>query len=249
MSNCTGTGIVLTGSFTHMSFQHCPDIEVDLDAVIKLWSATDSTFVDGRWWPTISRQAQFQKTAFRGTTVRMSPIMNRCDDRHSLDLQDAVVVDQWAKLRDNYTGPRLFIVLLLTLAFFAPYVTKSFFYLVTARLLEGTSVHDSTVPLAQVLFFRGHDLASVWNWAYFVFALVLLYYNVARLGITFRVAKLREREEHLLSCGFQKARPSDDKLSRLLFLDGIQRALFPFVAFTALARVAEMLVVPVIVFP
>jgi len=176
-------------------------------------------FLNCFWNPRISEQAHLVNCRFPESEVYISDWVNVCDDnsRKTVDFQVAWrVVDRWAELRDEYTGTRLYIILILVLAFFLPYLIKSAFLISVSRV-DAVFLHpDSYVPLWDVLLYGGKK--GLIGWIYAILGSMLMLYNVMRLWITLETAKLREREEHLQESGFLVSRPLEKNLVRRICL-------------------------------
>lgn len=232
LERCSGDGLTIQGSWTRavvlsrcdalerlqisakcetLSASHCVLREASITGFVETWVSDQTTFEQGVWFPTVSQEARMRRTRFRWTKVNLGTIMSRCEDRSSLDIHDAVLIDWWSRLRDTYTGPRLFLVLLLTLCFVAPYAVKAGYFALMARAQPPGADPPPLQPLWEALFIgRRTGWGAV---GYFALACVLVGYNAIRLLLTLRLSRLREREEHLLAAGFTQGRPKDRDLA------------------------------------
>lgn len=219
------------------------------------WSTSDATFFDSYWAPEIDVSADLTRVRFDGSTIVVGSWSDVCVKKENVYLQTARrIIDDWSELRTEYTGVRLYIILLLTLAFIAPYIGKAWALSVAANLMRSVPVDVTLVPLWHAMLFpTGVRVGPA------VLALLLLAYNGGRLWLTFRIAAMREREEHLLDTGFAAARPRFHKtiwkvpllprtlieFAPLLVLHRTLKVLFWLSLISATVRLAWFLLTPV----
>ena len=171
--------------------------------VVERWQTRHATFRDSFWSPEITREAELPSAQFYGSTVVVGDWTNVCTRKNEINLQTARHIrDEWADLKTEYTGVRLYIILILTVAFLLPYLGKAWVLSLAAGALRDTGVVIKWLPLWQVVIFPpGQTFVEA------VLATLLITYNVGRVWLTFFVARLRVRETHLLNSGFTAARP------------------------------------------
>lgn len=195
----------------------------------------------GIWEPDVRAYSGIHAVRFDQTQVGLAAFTNAGPDLSSVSLEHARIVDKWAELRDNYTGPRLFIAMLLTAGFLAPYCFKAAYYLAVSKVLpsEGPSR-----DLWEVLVFGTRS--GLERMFYGALAIVLLAYTGGRLLLTLQMAMLREREEHLRAMGFSKYRPPDVALRVYWAAHGLLRWAFYVALISGIWRVYEVLTLDVI---
>jgi hypothetical protein len=172
----------------------------------------------GNWAAEVSGGLTLNEVSFDTLTVDSEVIANQCEDRSSVDIQNAFVDNEWEVLRDNYSGTLLAFHLMFLLAFIAPLLSKMFMAmgaaglsgLVTKIPFLKAEEYD-TVPVWQVLLFGFKGMNSVVGWIHAGLTVALLVYNMARVWLTVTIVKLRSREEHLTMQSFRRARPAARK--------------------------------------
>lgn len=114
------TGNFAGGDFTHTNFNKC--FLIDRDGYMRLDLPNDVADLEG---------ANLEHT--KGLILDSTPIRNaKFSPRAS---------DPWSQLRRAYTGPRLVFTLLFLVAFFTPYVLKTFVWVSVNRVQEELKQH------------------------------------------------------------------------------------------------------------
>lgn len=202
------------------------------------WITPNCTFKNCIWRPKITDYANVKNCKFPECEVTISDWLNVCEDKSGVDFKIAKKVnDNWAKLRDDYTGARLYIILLFTAGFFMPYAAKSLMLMLSSYTKVDIVVGKHT--LAEALFFGKYT--GWWSVAYCALGGILVSYNVARFIFTLAVAKKREREEHLNQIGFNINRPSENELKPYMIWHKILTWLYWLSVGVFLFRVGEAL--------
>jgi uncharacterized protein YjbI with pentapeptide repeats len=177
----------------------------------------------GIWDKKIIRNASCKKTIFDNSDVNPFYFATKCDDKKSLDLSNARLTDDWSRLRKNYTGMSLFIVFFLSILFFLPIITQSFFLLMASKI-DVSLLQIDKITLAEYLFFGGKNgFGAV---VYFIFTCALLVYNTLRIWMTLSIAKLREEEKFLSDSNFQLVSISPGRYQKQLIIEKILKILF-----------------------
>jgi hypothetical protein len=186
---------------------YAPGVTFDkciITAVAERWQTKRAMFRDSFVSPEITLEGDLSYSQFHGSTVVVGDWTNVCANKDEVNLQTAAHIrDDWAELKTDYTGIRLYIIFFLTLAFLLPYLGKAWVLSVAAGALRGRGISVEWVPLWRaVIFPAGQTFLES------VVAIMLITYNAGRAWLTLYVARMRERETHLLSTGFTAARPS-----------------------------------------
>lgn len=149
--------------------------------------------------------------------VKINPyhFATKCADKSTLDISRATLIDDWSRLRKEYSGTRLYIILFLTFIFILPILTHSFF-LLTVSKIEPTILFDK-IPLWEALIFGGKE--GLYSIIYSTLTLILLVYNYGRFHVTMSIAKLREEENYLIQSNFNMVSISPKKYQHLLKWD------------------------------
>lgn len=198
------------------------------------------------WNKEITLGAKCIDTVFDRVSLNPYYLSTKCADKSTLDLSGANFIDDWSKLRKRYSGLSLFIVLLLTVAFFLPFVFKTTGLLLAAKLFEHSHLSFEIVPLWQMLFF-GSSKIEWGNW-YFYVTVILILYNTIRLLLTISLAKLREEEQFLSDAGFQTVTPHPEKYIWQKRADRVLSVVFWLVLAISLYKVYEAFSVKVPIF-
>ncbi len=186
-------------------------LNCEFTCAVDFWGASGTHFRNCIWNPKISGSILLVGCRFDGSTVYISDWVNVAHGKDSTNLLSAKhVIDSWATLREEYTGLRLSIILLLTLLFFSPYILKAGSLLLLASI-PTSGFEISYSPLWKELLFDGClDLTGTITFIQFIF---LLAYTGARFATTLKVSQAREREEHLINSGFAQSRPSPENIA------------------------------------
>lgn len=72
------------------------------------------------WDKKIDRVADCKNVSFDKTELNPFYLSTKSPNKDSIDLSNAILVDQWSELRKKYSGLSLFIVFVLTAIFFLP---------------------------------------------------------------------------------------------------------------------------------
>lgn len=190
------------------TFEHCR-----FTGSFRNWLTSDAMFVACYWAPEIYVKADLRRARFDGSVITIGSWTDVCTSKDQVYLQTAdKIIDEWAELRTEYTGVRLYIILMLTLAFIMPYAIKAWVLSLAAGALRSAPFEVDWVPLWHALVFPAGSAKLVPA----ILAALLLFYNAGRLWLTFRVAAMREREEHLIATGFTATRPTFRSVRRTL---------------------------------
>lgn len=172
----------------------------------------------GSWAAEVSGDLKLNEVSFDTLTVDSEVIANQCEDRASVDIQNAFVDNEWEVLRDNYSGTLLAFHLMYLLAFIAPLISKVFLAMGAAGAssfaLDIPFLKEQqydTIPVWELLLFGFYGMKSSAGWAHAGLTIALLVYNLSRLWLTVTIVKLRSREEHLSMQRFRRARPAAHK--------------------------------------
>jgi hypothetical protein len=196
----------------------------------------------GIWNKKIRMNASCKKTIFANSNVNPFYFATKCDDKKSLDLSNAKLTDDWSRLRKNYAGISLFIVLLLSLLFFLPIITQSFFLLMASKV-DISVLLNSKITLAESLFFGGKE--GFQAFFYFVFTCTLIIYNALRIWMTLSIAKLREEEKFLSDSNFQLVSINPNKYKIQLKVEKILKILFWVSILYSLLKLKDTLLIEV----
>jgi hypothetical protein len=164
------------------------------------------------WDKEVTQTAIFRSAIFDKTSLNPYYFSTKCKDKSTLDLSGAIFIDDWSKLRKKYSGLSLFIVFLLTITFFLPFVFETIGLLISTKLTNlsmSKFAEIPTTPLWQLLFFGGREGTA--KLVYCATTSLLVLYNITRLLLTISIAKLREEEQFLSDAGFQSVSPHPNK--------------------------------------
>lgn len=208
-----------------------------------------SEFDGGTWMPEIHKTARVYQVRFDGTRIDIATLLNSCDDRNSIDVHKARILDKWAEMRNSYTGSRLVFVLLLTFVFILPYLAKTGYLVLLSKIEHSVPfVNPAETSLWRALLV-GHrsGLNAI---LYGLLGITLLYYNLVRFVLTMICAKMREQEQQLQMYGFSRVRPSENGtfFNSLWSLHRLQGVLFYLVIATALWRTYEALTIRLFIY-
>lgn len=170
------------------------------------------------WDKEIELEAKIDNSHFKNVQINPYFFSVTCNDKDSVNLTEAIFIDNWSKLRKGYSGVRLYIVLLLSLAFFLPLIIESLILILGSHIeIDGKpwEKYFIMIPLWKVLLF-GKALTTTGMIINAVLTVILMLYNVVRVTMTFRIAKLREEEKFLLDAGYKKVSPHPAKYKKLL---------------------------------
>lgn len=175
------------------------------------------------WNKKIIKNAVCNNTIFHNVRVHPFYLATKCKNKSTLDLTGAELIDDWSSLRKRYSGLSLFIVFLLSLSFFLPLITQSFFLLLSNKIDPGV-VNFSKSPLWEVLLYGGKE---GWERAlYAILTSILTIYNLLRIYMTISIARLREEEKFLSDSNFQLVSIHPDKFITQRFIDKVLKILF-----------------------
>jgi hypothetical protein len=207
----------------------------------------------GIWAPIVAHNLQLKDTVFEGIEVDSEVIATKCKDRETIDLQRANVRNDWETLRDNYTGTLLVFHLLFLAAFLAPIAARASLLAVLGQssssmervVPDEAGVQWTTYYVWELLLFGLSGAGSWVGWLHAVLTVGLVVYNSFRVALTYSVAKLRAREDHLSTLGFQLTWPARAKYKRLSCLHWHMRWLLVVAVCAGLWKVAEALSIAV----
>lgn len=212
LTDCHVTGKLERGQFSKCDLHNCR-----VAPTTSGWSENETTHTamsrkTGLWQVNARGRLSLKDVTFETLTVDSEVIANQCEDRSSVDIQNAAVDNEWEVLRDNYTGTLLAFHLLFLAAFVAPLFSKmaaaagvaGFAYQAQALGL----VDWPKIPVWEVLLFGFYGTDSTVGWTHALLTIALLIYNMGRIYLTVTIVKLRAREEHLQQQHFKRARPA-----------------------------------------
>lgn len=212
LTECHVSGKLERGHFAKCDLHNCR-----IAPTASSWTENETTHTamsrkTGLWQVNARGRLSLKEVTFETLTVDSEAIANQCEDRSSVDIQNAAVDNEWEVLRDNYTGTLLAFHLLFLAAFVAPLFSKmaaaagvaGFAYQAQALGL----VKWPMVPVWEVLLFGFYGTDSTIGWTHALLTIGLLIYNMARIYLTVTIVKLRAREEHLQQQDFRRARPA-----------------------------------------
>lgn len=212
LTECHVSGKLERGHFAKCDLHNCR-----IAPTASSWTENETTHTamsrkTGLWQVNARGRLSLKEVTFETLTVDSEVIANQCEDRSSVDIQNAAVDNEWEVLRDNYTGTLLAFHLLFLAAFVAPLFSKmaaaagvaGFAYQAQALGL----VKWPMVPVWEVLLFGFYGTDSTIGWTHALLTIGLLIYNMARIYLTVTIVKLRAREEHLQQQDFRRARPA-----------------------------------------
>jgi len=187
----------------------------------------ETTFNSAKKWNSIWNKLIVKTISCSNTIfgeVRINPyyFATKCADKSTLDISRATLIDDWSRLRKEYSGTRLYIILLLTFIFVLPILTHSFFLLAVSKI-EPTMFFNK-IPLWKALLFGGKE--GLYSIVYSMLTLLLLIYNYGRFHITMSIAKLREEENYLIQSNFNMVSISPKKYQHLLKWDKYLKVLW-----------------------
>lgn len=247
---------VLDGTYGAVTLKNLRAISCDLSARARTWSESDTVHSSGDdrpglWRPDVGELLTIANVRLGDVQADVAPIYDRCNDRSTLDLQHAEIRDAWETLRDNYTGTLLVFHLALLLTFFGPLLANMSVLLAlggaTERLgpVAMQQMHMHQVPIWKILLFGMGTHGDVMQSVHAVLTTVLLAYNLARGSLTYKVAKLRAREDHLNAIGIARARPARRKYAGLYRWHRALRWLFLFALAGAALKIYEAISISV----
>lgn len=174
---------------------------------------------DAVWDKKIHIDARCRRATFENIKLNPFYLATKCNDKTSLDLTRATLIDDWSRLRKKYAGINLIIVFLLTLIFFLPLLTKSFILLLAAKI-DPALANFEHIKLWKALLFDGKE--EIFSRISYIFlTAVLLVYNVGRMGLTISIAKLKEEEQFLNDSNFNLVSIHPEKLKTQIKVDKI----------------------------
>lgn len=240
----------VTGNFASVTLRNTDLQDCRLTAGAAAWAESSVTHKAndrraGIWAAEVQGELKLKDVSFEGLTVDSEVIANQCEDRSSVDLQNAFVDNEWEVLRDNYSGTLLAFHLMFLLAFIAPLVTKMAMAAGAAGL-SGLALNIpflkeqkyEMIPVWEILLFGFYGMDSLLGWTHATLTIALLLYNVARVYLTVSIVKLRSREEHLAMQRFRRARPAVWKYQgKILVHRIIMQPLFLLAVISALWKV------------
>jgi len=212
-SNCTNY-IISEGSSVHSFLIKGRCESIDINGTF----FTSTKVQEGKWDKEIIKSAKCIKTIFEKVQVNPFYLATKCDDKSSLDLTSATLIDNWSMLRKNYAGISLIIIIALTLVFFLPLITHSFFLMLSSKI-DISLIPKERTSLWSVLLFGGKSGFSAIFYA--TLTIILLLYNLGRIWMTITIAKLREEEKFLADSNFQLVSIHPEKYKSQLFMHGI----------------------------
>ncbi|MCK8482277.1 hypothetical protein [Psychroserpens algicola] len=196
----------------------------------------------GIWDKKVVINATCKKTIFDNSEVNPFYFATKCDDKTSLDLSSARLTDDWSRLRKNYSGLSLLVVLLLSILFFLPIITKSYFLMLASKT-EILAMNVQKVTLGEALFFGGNEGFNAF--IYFLFTLALIVYNCLRIWMTLSIAKLREEEKFLSDSNFKLVSIHPDKYKNQLRIEKILKVLFWVSIFYSVLKLKDTLLIQI----
>lgn len=212
--------------------------------------ATDSVLGSKSvWLKEIKSTSIINDAHFRNVAVDPYYFSVTAEEKNRVNMTQATFIDSWLQLRKDYSGVRMYIVLLLSIMFFLPIITESFVLMSASKITpvnpmpdERNIENDTTklyypiknwvdqkirkkirgwipetkpMKLGHIIFLGKSDDAF-YMFAHCALTLVLLFYNLSRIWMTFRIAKIREEERFLLDAGYSKVTPHNVKYSSLI---------------------------------
>lgn len=240
----------VTGSYESVALQHADLEDCRIIASAAAWDETSVSHKaadrrSGIWAAEVRGELRLKDVSFEGLTVDSEVIANQCEDRSSVDLQNAFVDNEWEVLRDNYSGTLLAFHLMFLFAFVAPLATKMAMAAGAAGI-SGLALNIPflkeqqyvMIPVWEILLFGFYGMDSLLGWTHALLTVALLLYNVARVYLTVGIVKLRSREEHLSMQRFRRARPAAWKYRRKTLVHRfIMQPLFVLAVLSALWKV------------
>lgn len=172
------------------------------------------------WDFDIKRKGRFDVVSFSKIQVDPHNIITKVKDKSTLDLSDADIVDSWSKLRMKYSGFNLYVVLLLTIGFFAPLIINySILISISDTMLSKFDFFNTKTTVFEMIIFGGKQGNE--KIVFGVLTIILFLYNLIRIIVTFRVAKLKEKQSILNDSNFSVSTIHPNKLISLMFWDRI----------------------------
>ncbi|MCB9936235.1 MAG: hypothetical protein H6840_11150 [Planctomycetes bacterium] len=240
----------ICGNFESVAIRHADLEDCRITAIAAGWEEASVTHraADRRagiWAAEVQGELKLKDVSLEGLTVDSEVIANQCEDRSSVDLQNAFVDNEWEVLRDNYSGTLLAFHLMFLFAFVAPLLTKMAMAAGAAGI-SGLALNIpflkeqkyEMIPVWEVLLFGFYGMKSLLGWTHAVLTVALLLYNVARVYLTVGIVKLRSREEHLAMQRFRRARPAAWKYrTKILVHRFIMQPLFLLAIASALWKI------------
>ncbi|MCK6440214.1 MAG: hypothetical protein L6Q71_08450, partial [Planctomycetes bacterium] len=207
--DCRFRGYV--GNFVANGVLDNPDIRTIGDG----WTSERLAITGGVWYPYLDQRMSAGQLQFDETFIDASQIARHCESKEGIDIQRAEVDDAWETLRDEFTGVRFFLHLVLVVGFILPIIFKGMFIAAYSQTMETAHITGHWVnqgeivhmPMIEVLAFGGYS--GVAKWIHLCTFAGLVLYNALRYFVTMWVGALREREEHRATLGFKLCRPPD----------------------------------------
>lgn len=210
---------------------------------LELYSTVfNSNTVRGTWDKKVVIDAVCRKTIFDNVELNPFYFATKCDDKTSLDLSSAILIDNWSRLRKEYSGLNLLIVLFLSILFFLPIITKSYFLMLTSKA-EILALGIQKITLGEALLFGGKESYSAF--IYFFFTMALIVYNALRIWMTLSIAKLREEEMFLSDSNFKLVSIHPDKYQTQLLIEKILKVLFWFSIIYSVLKLKDTLLIEI----
>ncbi len=175
------------------------------------------------WDKEIIRNADCKNVVFNSSKINPYFLSSKCADKSSIDLSNSTLIDNWSRLRKKYSGMQLYIILVLTIIFFLPIITKAAILLLLSSLNYKLKMINE-VPLWKVIFFNNEDGFS--GMFFFTLTLILIFYTIGRFYVTQRIASLREEELFLSDSKFQLISIPPSKYETELKIDKMLNWLF-----------------------
>lgn len=164
----------------------------------------------------IQMSAECKTVSFVNVLINPNMFATKCANKDSLDITNAILTDDWSKLRKKYAGLSLIIVIILTSLFFLPLFTHSFF-LITVSKIKTSMIELNEVPLWKALLFGNKE--GVQALIYSILTIVLILYNIGRIYMTISISKLREEERFLIDSNFKIRSINPDKYNLHVKID------------------------------
>ncbi len=196
------------------------------------------------WNKRINVKATCDIVTFEKSKVDSYYLVSKCLDKKTLDLSNAKLIDNWSRLRKNYSGISLYIVFILTFLFFLPFITQSFFLVVTSKVDVINALPK--IPLWEILIYGNKE--GIQANIYCALTIVLLLYNTGRFLMTIIIARMREVEKYKEDLNLRSTTTHPDKYRLLLIIDKILFGFFWISFIYSMFKIHDALItmVPVI---
>lgn len=209
-----------------------------------------------KWEKEILHTASCTQVVFNNYQVHPYFFATKCKkDSNGVDFSNAILIDNWSRLRKQYTGLSLLVIIILTLAFFLPLILK-YVMLVSTSAQIGSSILGQSnkviniiydkIPFYEVLFFNGKS--GLVGWLHFFLTSLLIAYNFTRLYITFAVSKLREEERFVSDSKFPISSLHPKKYGHLVIISAWLRGFFILVFLYSLFKFGSVFFMDIIDF-